>query len=634
MINIQNLAMHYGDRVLFAGVNFQIHAGVSLGIVGANGAGKSTLLKILSQEEQPTEGAISYERNIRISRLEQETEPYISESLLEIVLKGNNKLWRARQRAAQILNSEKADVAAELESVQEVLDAEQNYTADAEAARLLSGLGFSNDLLGAPLGRFSGGYRLRVMLARALFGKPDLLLLDEPTNHLDLPSIDWLIQFLGKDFRGVFVTVSHNRDFLKKVCNAIADVDFGGIQLYRGNYESYRRQRDLWQESKELEKQAAEKKKKEMQEFVERFRAKASKARQAQSRVKQIEKIEMPEIIASSRKFPNFYFQCELQSARNFLQVKGLSHNFDGNEVLDGVSLELTRGEKLAVVGANGVGKSTFLQLLAGIRAAQKGSIHWGSHVNVYYYPQDPKSMLHADSTVYEWLRSRNEQVPQTRLRSVLGQLLYNKDEVQKKIQNLSGGEAARLVFADILIKQPNVLLLDEPTNHLDLESVEALELALTEYDGSCILVSHDRSFLEVSAESFLVLRKNKKPEICSFFPEILDEKTEARGSRQSTVKSAGWHGQRKDLLREHTRIKKATAQLEKDIEGIEKKISSINELFNNNSDFSEENLKNLNEKQKEKADFEQELENMLKRWENSNLECQRLENEFPEILS
>ena len=633
MINVQNLAMHYGDRVLFAGVNFQIHAGVSLGIVGANGAGKSTLLKILSREEQPTEGDVFYERNIRISRLEQETEPYLKESLMDIVLQGNKTLWDARKRAAKILDSEETDVAQELEAVQEILDAEQNYTADATAARLLSGLGFGNDLLTEPLGRFSGGYRLRVMLAKALFGKPDLLLLDEPTNHLDLPSIDWLIQFLAKDFKGVFVTVSHNRDFLKKVCNAIADVDFGGVQLYRGSYESYRRQRDLWQESKELEKQSAEKKKKEMEEFVERFRAKASKARQAQSRVKQIEKLEMPEIISSSRKFPNFQLQCEMQSSRHFLQIKGLSQQFDSKKVLDNVSLELTRGQKLAVVGANGVGKSTFLQLLAGVLEVQQGTVHWGSHVQFYYYPQDPKSMLDADATVYDWLKSRNEQSPQTRLRSVLGQLLYNKDEVQKKISKLSGGEAARLVFADILIKQPNVLLLDEPTNHLDLESVEALETALKDYDGSCILVSHDRSFLEVAAGSFLVLRNGEKPEICSYFPEILDEKTESRPTRKSNDKSNSWHDQRKEILREHKKVKKATVELEKNIEEIEKQINTIEQVFHSNTDFSEENLKELNEKQKEKTAKEEKLEGMLTEWEALNKEAQKLELEYPEIL-
>jgi ABC-type multidrug transport system ATPase subunit len=322
-----------------------------------------------------------------------------------------------------------------------------------------------------------------------------------------------------------------------------------------------------------------------------------------------------------------------MQSSRHFLQVKGLSQQFDGKKVLDNVSIELTRGEKLAVVGANGVGKSTFLQLLAGAIEVQHGTVHWGSHVQFYYYPQDPKSMLDADATVYDWLKSRNEQSPQTRLRSVLGQLLYNKDEVQKKISKLSGGEAARLVFADILIKQPNVLLLDEPTNHLDLESVEALETALKEYDGSCILVSHDRSFLEVAAGSFLVLRNGEKPEICSHFPEILDEKTESRPVQKSTDRSNSWHDQRKEILREHKRIKKETAEIEKTIEEMEKRINAIDQLFHSNTDFSEENLKKLNEKQKEKVDNEEKLEGILGDWEALNKEAQRLEAEYPEIL-
>jgi ATPase subunit of ABC transporter with duplicated ATPase domains len=508
MINLTNLSMAYGARLLFDEVNLNLLPGNRYGLIGANGAGKSTFLKLLAGEEEPSLGEITIQRNAVIGWLKQDLATYEDDTILNAVLRGKPELWQALVEKEQLMQADVwNDVTGmRLGELEETIMHYDGYTAENFAAELLEGLGIPADKHLKPLSTLSGGYKLRVLLAQSLFNQPDILLLDEPTNHLDIHSIAWLESYLINQFSGLLVFISHDQDFLNTLSTHILDIDYGDILPYTGNYDKFLQQKTAKSEQMLSEKRSVEKKLEKMQTFVDRFKAKATKARQAMSRMKMMEKIEIPEIKATSRVAPGFAFHQERPSGKTVLRVEGITKAFKDKQVLKNVSFELRRGEKIALIGPNGVGKSTLLKILMERQEADGGTFEWGHAVKASYFAQDHHEDLTGNQNLYNWLQDATPDAPNTAVRSMLGQVLFSKDEVEKNIQSLSGGEAARLLLARVMIEKGNLLILDEPTNHMDLEAVEALIKALKAYPGSVLLVSHNRHIVSKVATRVIAL--------------------------------------------------------------------------------------------------------------------------------
>ncbi|HEX8209723.1 MAG TPA: ABC-F family ATP-binding cassette domain-containing protein [Longimicrobium sp.] len=499
MISVSNLEKSFGDRVLFQDAAFQLNPGERYGIVGANGCGKTTLLSILSGDADATKGSVSIPRSARLGVLRQDQFLYESESILNVTLMGNPELWRAMVEKEKVLaNAHEyfdADRFSELEDTVMRLD---GYTAEARAAVILEGLGLPAEIHDQPLSTLSGGFKLRVLLAQVLAGSPDVLLLDEPTNHLDILSIRWLEKFLH-DFEGPVAVISHDHRFLDNVASYILDVDYQTVTLYRGNYSDFLEQKVEDRERKEKEIEGRQKEIAHHQKFVDKFKAKASKARQAQSKAKMIERKveEMEELPGSSRRYPKFRFNQRRESGKEVLRIKGVRKSFGDKEVLPGVDLEVRRGDRMVIMGPNGIGKSTLLKIVMGELAPDQGGVEWGYEAQRSYFAQDHHEQLEdQEGTAEQWLWGFCPDKDRGFVRGHLGMMLFSGDDGEKRLSALSGGEAARLVFSKIALEQPNVLVLDEPTNHLDLESIEALVAGLQSYEGTLILVSHDRWFV------------------------------------------------------------------------------------------------------------------------------------------
>ena len=499
MISVSNLEKSFGDRVLFQDAAFQLNPGERYGIVGANGCGKTTLLSILSGDADATRGSVSIPKSARLGVLRQDQFLYESESILNVTLMGNPELWRAMVEKEKVLaNAHEyfdADRFSELEDTVMRLD---GYTAEARAAVILEGLGLPAEIHDQPLSTLSGGFKLRVLLAQVLAGSPDVLLLDEPTNHLDILSIRWLEKFLH-DFEGPVAVISHDHRFLDNVASYILDVDYQTVTLYRGNYSDFLEQKVEDRERKEKEIEGRQKEIAHHQKFVDKFKAKASKARQAQSKAKMIERKveEMEELPGSSRRYPKFRFNQRRESGKEVLRIKGVKKSFGDKEVLPGVDLEVRRGDRMVIMGPNGIGKSTLLKIVMGELAPDQGGVEWGYEAQRSYFAQDHHEQLeNQDGTAEQWLWGFCPDKDRGFVRGHLGMMLFSGDDGEKRLSALSGGEAARLVFSKIALEQPNVLVLDEPTNHLDLESIEALVAGLQNYEGTLILVSHDRWFV------------------------------------------------------------------------------------------------------------------------------------------
>ncbi len=505
MITVNQLSMNFGKQILFEEVSFQLSSGNIYGLAGANGSGKSTLLKILSGLVHPEAGEILIPNELRLGLLQQDHFEHSEERALDVTLQGKPILWSALQEKNRLtaqgeLNDEEGHRLAVLEGI--IAD-QEGYQAEAQAAELLHGLGVKDPL--AKLKEFSGGYRIRILLAQCLFSTPDFIMLDEPTNHLDLSSIHWLEQHL-QAYAGGAVIISHDRHFLNRVCTHILDIDYETVRQYKGNYDRFMAQKALEREQKENEIERQEKKKEDLQAFVDRFKAKASKAKQAASRAKQIEKMDEITIKRSNRVAPNFRFLQIRPSGREALKIKNLSKYYGEHKVIHNLSLSLERGQRLAVIGPNGIGKSTLLKILASHIEPTEGLVEFGHELRPGYFPQDHHEILPKDTTPYEWLYSFEPGASIGRIRGTLGAVLLQGDQVHKLTQNLSGGEAARLILAQLMLLQPNLLLIDEPTNHMDIESIDALSKALKSYEGTVILVSHDRAFIESSATQVLEL--------------------------------------------------------------------------------------------------------------------------------
>ena len=497
MISISNLAKYYGDRVLFEDVSMQFNRGERYGIVGANGCGKSTLLKILTGEESASDGDVSIPKKAVLGVLEQDHFQYESERIVDVVMMGNRALWAAMAEKEKILaNAETefdGDRYAELE---DLVIQHDGYGLEARAGEILEGLGIPTHVHDQPLSTLSGGFKLRVLLAQVLAAEPDALLLDEPTNHLDILSIRWLEDFLST-YKGVALLISHDHRFLDNVATTIVDVDYQTVKAYPGNYARFVRAKKEERDRREAEIEKREAEIADHKAFVERFRAKASKARQAQSKLKAIDRIEIESLPESSRRYPRFSFRQGRPSGKQVLEVAGASKAYDDKQVLEDVDLVVQRGERVAILGPNGIGKSTLLKILMGDVEADAGQVEWGYETHPGYVAQDHKEQLGSTrERLEEWLWQFCPQEPIGFVKGNLAMVLFHGDETKKRLEALSGGEAARMLFARLAITKPNVLVLDEPTNHLDLEAIEALVEAVRAYDGTVIFVSHDRWFV------------------------------------------------------------------------------------------------------------------------------------------
>ncbi len=497
MISISNLAKHFGDRTLFEDVSMQFNRGERYGIVGANGCGKSTLLKILTGEESASDGDLSIPKRAVLGVLEQDHFQYEEDRIVDVVMMGNAPLWKAMVEKEEILaNAEDHFDGDRYSELEDVIVQHDGYGLEARAGEILEGLGIPTAVHAAPLSTLSGGFKLRVLLAQVLAAEPDALLLDEPTNHLDILSIRWLEQFLDS-YAGVAILISHDHRFLDNVATSIVDVDYQTVKAYPGNYARFVQSKKSERDRREAEIEKREAEIADHKAFVERFKAKASKARQAQSKLKAIDRIEIESLPESSRRYPKFAFSQRRPSGKQVIEVEGLSKSYGDKAVLEGIDLVVQRGERVAIIGPNGIGKSTFLKIIMGEVEADGGKVEWGYETHPGYVAQDHKEQIgSARRRLDEWLADFVPEATVSYVKGALGAVLFTGDESKKKLEALSGGEAARMLFAKQAVTHPNVLVLDEPTNHLDLEAIEALVGAVRAYDGTVIFVSHDRWFV------------------------------------------------------------------------------------------------------------------------------------------
>lgn len=511
MITVSNVSLRYGSRALFDEVNIKFTPGNCYGLIGANGAGKSTFLKILSGEIEPSTGEVSIGPGERMAVLKQNHYEYDDVQVLKTVIMGHSKLYEIMVEKDAIymkenFSDEDGMRAAELEGDFAELN---GWEAESDAAELLMGLGIGKDKHDLLMRDLDGNEKVRVLLAQALFGTPNILLLDEPTNHLNLESITWLENFLAK-FDGTVIVVSHDRHFLNQVCTHIADIDFGKIQMYVGNY-------DFWYESSQLaqklmsdKNKKVEEKRKELEEFIRRFSANASKSKQATSRKKQLEKLTLDDIRPSNRKYPYCNFKAEREAGKQLLTVEGLTKTVGEEKVLDNISFTVNKGDKIAFVGPHGLSKTTLFQIITGELEADAGSFSWGVTTSQAYFPKDNSEYFDGcDLTLVDWLRQYSKEQDEGFIRGFLGRMLFSGEEAVKKANVLSGGEKVRCMLSRMMLQSANVLILDEPTNHLDLESITALNNGLVDFDGTMLFVSHDHQFIQTIANRIIEITPN-----------------------------------------------------------------------------------------------------------------------------
>lgn len=512
MISLSSVAMMYGARLLFDDVSINFTKN-RYAIVGANGTGKSTFLRLLALDETPSAGDITVAKRATVGWLKQDQYRYEDNTPVEVVLQGKPELWKALQEKEEILTAPVFDEALgfKLAELEEKIVNWNGYTAETLAVTLLKGLGVKPSMHYQRMKSLSGGFKLRVLLAQALFANPDVLLLDEPTNHLDIVSIAWLEEYLKAEYKGILIFISHDHNFLNNLATRVLDIDYGEIREYVGNYDYFLKEKKEVVERKLHELKYLEAKIAHMKSFVDKFKASASRSRQAMAREKMIEKIELPDIKQSSRIAPHFSFKQKRPPGKVVLTVDKISKSFDEVQVLNNVKFSINRGEKIAIIGHNGIGKSTLLKILLGIYPPTDGTYQWGYESHISYFAQDHHEQLSQEKIVLDWLTDeRQHEASSEIIRRTLGQMLFTQDDVYKNIKNLSGGEAARLLFANILLQKNNIIVLDEPTNHLDIETREALAQGLREFEGTVIFVSHDRHFVSHIANRIIAVTHHK----------------------------------------------------------------------------------------------------------------------------
>ncbi|MDP1557784.1 MAG: ABC-F family ATPase [Nitrosomonas sp.] len=513
MITTANITMQFGAKPLFENVSVKFGGGNRYGLIGANGCGKSTFMKILGKDLAPTSGNVNVDNGERVGKLGQDQFAFEDHIVIDTVMMGHEELWHVKEeRDAIYANADATEDdymhAAELESHFAELD---GYSAEARASELLLGVGIPLSQHQGPMSAIAPGFKLRILLAQALFSNPDILLLDEPTNNLDINTIRWLEDIINAS-KSTIIIISHDRHFLNSVCTHMADLDYGEIRIYPGNYDEYMtastqvRERMLSNNAKKKSQIA------ELQSFVSRFSANASKARQATSRARQIEKIKLEDVKPSSRQYPFIRFEVDEKDKlhRLAVTVKDISKSFPGmgKPLLDKLSINIGAGEKVAIIGPNGIGKTTLLRCLVGDLALDSGHVKWAEKAHIGYFAQDHATDFEKEESLTDWMAQwRQENDDDQTIRSILGRLLFSGDEVKKSVKVISGGEKGRMLFGKLILQKPNVLLMDEPTNHLDMESIESLNAALEKYTGTLIFISHDREFVSSLATRILELK-------------------------------------------------------------------------------------------------------------------------------
>ena len=537
MISANNISLRVGKKALFEDVNIKFTEGNCYGLIGANGAGKSTFLKILSGQLEPTSGDIAITPGQRLSFLQQDHFKYDEYTVLDTVIMGNARLYQIMKEKEAIymkedFTDEDGIKAAELEGEFATMN---GWEAESDAENLLNGLGIGTEFHYAQMNTLLGAQKVKVLLAQALFGNPDILLLDEPTNHLDLDAIAWLEEFLI-NFENTVIVVSHDRYFLNKVCTQIADIDYGKIQLYAGNY-------DFWVESSQLiikqMKEANRKKEekiKELQEFIQRFSANASKSKQATSRKRALEKIQLDDIKPSSRKYPYIDFRPAREIGNEVLTVEHLSKTIDGEKILDDISFILGREDKVALVGPNERAKTVLFKILAGEMEPDEGSYKWGLTTTQSYFPKDNSAEFANDDTIVEWLTQYSPEKDVTYVRGFLGRMLFAGEDGVKKVKVLSGGEKVRCMLSKLMISGANVLMLDEPTDHLDMESIDALNRGMIKFSGVMIFSSRDHQIVQTTANRIMEIINGKLIDKITTYDEYLESDEMARKRFTFTV--------------------------------------------------------------------------------------------------
>jgi ATPase subunit of ABC transporter with duplicated ATPase domains len=627
MISISNLGKSYGGRTLFEGVSLQLNQGARYGLVGANGSGKTTLLRILAGDESASEGSFVFGATARVGVLRQDRFLEDDKIIRDLAMMGEAKVWQALKERARIVDHGEGDPT-RLADLEDTLAHFDGYTLEARATSVLEGLGIPAAEQLLPLSTLSGGFKLRVLLAQVLVGGPEALLLDEPTNHLDILSIRWLEKFLAA-YRGVAVVISHDRRFLDHVATHILDVDYGTILPYTGSYSAFVEQKKAVRAQKEDEIARAEKIIAHKRAFVERFGAKASKAKQAQSRLKQIDRIEVAELAESSRRSPLFRFEPDRPSGKDVLEVAGLCKAYGEHQVLRDLSFLIRRGEKVAVIGPNGLGKSTLLKIVTDHVAPTSGQVTVGHEVRIGYFAQDHHELLrNAELTPVDYLWEACPGEGSAFVRGQLGRVLFSGDDVVKPIGSLSGGEAARLIFGRLAVERPNLLVLDEPTNHLDVESIEALAEALRAYAGTLLFVSHDRWFVSELATRIIELTPTGPRDFPGTFAEYLarsgDDHLDADAVlerapkvpvRRSPDKSGSWEEQK----RERNRIAALPGRRDKVLAAIdvaESRKRAIAALYEDPSFYQRTPRDQIDQLVDESAALDRQIEALVADWE------------------
>ncbi len=525
MISTANITMQFGAKPLFENISIKFGDGNRYGLIGANGCGKSTFMKILDGSLEPTAGSVSVTPNERLGKLSQDQFAFEEYSVLDTVMMGNREMWAIKaERDAIYSNPEASEEdymrAAELEGEFGELG---GYMAESKAGELLLGAGIDTELHSGPMSEVAPGWKLRVLLAQALFSDPDILLLDEPTNNLDINTIRWLEGIIN-NMKCTMIIISHDRHFLNSVCTHMADIDYGQVKIYPGTYDDFMIASTAVRERMQSENAKKKAQIAELQQFVSRFSANASKAKQATSRAKQIDKIKLDDIKPSSRQSPFIRFTQEKKLHRQAVEINSLSHAYDGESPLfANTDLMIEAGEKIAVIGANGVGKTTFLKCLVDHVTPSSGTIKWAENADTGYYAQDHEYEFESNMTLYDWMSQwKTEEQDETAVRGSLGRLLFNADAIKKNIKVCSGGEKGRLLFGKLMMGNHNVLIMDEPTNHMDMESIESLNLSLEMYEGTLIFVSHDREFVSSLATRILEIRDNQIVDFHGTYDEYL----------------------------------------------------------------------------------------------------------------
>lgn len=622
MFSTDKLSMIYGDRVLFQGVSLHFAARRRYGLVGANGAGKTTFLKLIKGELRATEGLIQIPTGARVGLLDQDFSKFDDKIIMDLVMMGDRELWEAILQKERLLKKGelKESEVETLSHIEELIQRKGGYRAEARAASLLGGLGIPPEKHYDELNTLSGGYKLRVLLAQLLFIEPEILLLDEPTNYLDIFSIRWLERYL-LDYPGTVILSSHDRYFLNKVCQEIIDIDYGQMRRYVGDFDHFLKLKKEEVILKEQELSSLAKRKKEIQRFIDKNRAKASKARQASSRGRMIEKLEEEEkgyaLYPTSRQYPRFHFPIHRPSGRQAIKAKEISKSFGSKTVLKEVTFEALRNEKIAIVGANGMGKSTFLEIVTGMLDADAGSTRYGPHVSPAYFPQNFSRLLSKELTIYEWLKGQAKETPEEKVRQALGQMLFDEHAVHKKIQALSGGEQARLVFASIALTSQNLLLLDEPTNHLDMEAVDALIQALKDYEGTLIVVSHNRYFISEIADRVIEILPQGIRDFSGGYEEFVLKHEEELQKIKTPKEKKSDHSKRKEERKERNRLKREIERLENEISVFEKEIEKINQILSAPHYYEKTSPDKIQSTLNQKVTIEKKREDALNQWED-----------------